>query len=491
MIIVKYRWFILSLVAALAFLLATATSCVKEVAYLDDPSARLGFSCDTLSFDTVFATMGTTTRQVLVYNRHDSPMLIERVSLRGGSASRFRMNVDGDTSMVVRNLTIPAHDSIFIFVKANINPNSSTEPFLVEDAIDFDFGHSVQSLVLTAYGRNAVYHMPTMTLSDMNGNLIGYASLIDCANWDHSLPHVIVGYGLVANGDVLSLTAGDEVFMGNESSLLVLDGGSLRVSGTAERPVRFTSVRHDGWYDSLPGQWGYLWLADGSVDNQIDYAVIENGTVGLRVDTVSNANPTLKVTNTIIQNQQLYGILASGCPRIVGDNLLVTSCGSALVALNAGGNFCFSNSTFANFWRYGGRKVPAIAISNYYEYEQNGVTYVYVRDIERAEFHNCIIDGSFSLDGGGEVSLANEPSGQFNVVFGHCLLKSREAMEYSDHSLLCEDPRYVNRNAYDYHLREDSPAVGMGNYNKVSIPHDLDGTPRRVPPTVGAYEINN
>ena len=44
------------------------TSCIKEEQFLTDSSARLSFSEDTVLFDTVFATMATSTRQVRVYN---------------------------------------------------------------------------------------------------------------------------------------------------------------------------------------------------------------------------------------------------------------------------------------------------------------------------------------------------------------------------------------------------------------------------------------
>ena len=109
--------YVFSLCAALLVLMMPA-SCIKDVGYLTDASVRLAFSEDTVAFDTVFATMGTTTRQVKVYNPYGSPVKVDAVALRGGAMSRFRINVDGDTAMVARNVEIGAHDSIFIFVQA-------------------------------------------------------------------------------------------------------------------------------------------------------------------------------------------------------------------------------------------------------------------------------------------------------------------------------------------------------------------------------------
>ena len=77
------------------------TSCSKEERY----GAELGgleLSCDTMAFDTVFTQMGTTTRQFKVYNRGSEIVVLDEVTLEGGRASRFRLNVDG----IIRNSEI-------------------------------------------------------------------------------------------------------------------------------------------------------------------------------------------------------------------------------------------------------------------------------------------------------------------------------------------------------------------------------------------------
>ena len=132
-------------------------ACSKEGEYGSGDLSGISFSCDTLAFDTVFTQMGTTTQQVRVYNRGRTEVCLSEVTLQGGYASRFRLNVDGDTNMVAHNVRIAAGDSIFVFVRANINPNSSLTPFLVEDAIVFaiDGASGADRVVLTAYGHIA------------------------------------------------------------------------------------------------------------------------------------------------------------------------------------------------------------------------------------------------------------------------------------------------------------------------------------------------
>ena len=51
-----------------------------------------------------------------------------------------------------------------------------------------------------------------------------------------------------------------------------------------------------------------IWFTPGSIDNEINYAIIKNGNIGLHADTVYNNNPTLKVNNSIIKNMSGIGI---------------------------------------------------------------------------------------------------------------------------------------------------------------------------------------
>lgn len=475
------------------------TSCVKEGAYLTDSSARLQFSMDTIAFDTVFTTVGTTTQVVMVYNVYDQPMLIESVSLREGYASRFRLNVDGDTSMVVRDKVIAPHDSIFVFVRACINPNSALEPFLVEDAIEFEFNQKVQELPLTAYGRNAIYHNPTDSLYYAYINEMGRPdtmwypySVIDCENWDHTRPHVIFGYGRVPAGKTLHLQPGETLYFGSNAFLWVQ--GSLDARGACGSPVTFTSMRHDGYRDTLPGQWGYVWLATGSVDNVVDWARVENGTVGFLVDTNVNGNPTLTITNSVVECHSTAGIIGQGAV-IEGDNLLVADCGVALMSLQYGGSYRFSNSTFANYWRYDTRKNPSLVLNNHYDYTDGNMTTIYPRDLRRADFRNCIIYGNYNgMDGVGEIDFQAIPQAMFNVSFDHCVLRTGvlDSNDYPDAALIINrDPEFVDVRSREYHLMPASPALGAGKSAFVTRAYDLDGRIRNNPPTIGAYEYRD
>ena len=165
-----------------------------------------------MAFDTVFTTVGTATKRLTVYNRSDDNLLLSSVTLEGGRASRFRLNVDGDTSLTAREVEIEAGDSIFIFIQANINPNDNQQPFLVEDAISFSNG---QRIPLTAWGRNAIYHI---TPKDSVWLRIGNET------WTDNLPHIVIGNILVSEDCMLRLLPGTEVYFG-DNAMLIVDSG--------------------------------------------------------------------------------------------------------------------------------------------------------------------------------------------------------------------------------------------------------------------------
>ena len=427
------------------------TGCTKESLVLSADDVQVSFSTDTLRFDTVFTTLGSTTRQVKVYNTGKKTIRFASAGLRKGYVSRFRTNIDGDTSMVVRGVEIAAGDSIFVFVRVNVNPNQNTEPFLVEDWLDFavecDDGVERRSVPLTAYGRNAVYHNPEPGRS---------YSVIDCSNWDHSRPHVILGQAVIDSSTTLTLTSGDELYFAPDATLWVYNCGTLKVQGTSDRPVLFTSLRQDEWYRNLPGQWNAIWFSAGSRDNEMDWARIENGTIGIIADTNVGYNPTLKVTNTVIMHQATAGIVAQGA-WIDADNLLLADCGTAALVLQYGGRATIRNSTVANYWRYSARKMESVVLNNWYTSAAGSTV---LRTLSPVLFENCIIYGNY-VDG--EVLVDKADGSAFDVSFNTCLVKGLDRLSsVSVVNCMDADPMFENTDEHDYRLKDGSPAMGKG-----------------------------
>lgn len=418
--------YIIGLVCLMGFV-----GCEKESFVGDADGVRLEFSVDTVAFDTVFTTIGTTTRMVTVYNRSGDNLLLSSVTLEKGYASRFRLNVDGDTSMVARNIEIEAGDSIFIFIQANINPNDSSIPILVEDAIHFSNG---QRLPLTAYGRDAIYHVYPLD------SLL----YIGSETWTAGRPHIVLCNLVVRENCTLRLMAGTEVYFGDNAKLIVDSTARLVAQGTEEQPVIFSSLRHDGWYEFLPGQWGLIWFYNYSTGNVIDHAVIENGTDGVRCYPGSQ----LTVTNTVIRNMSDCAIVGQG-GTITGRNLLTYDCYACFTAL-MGGNYEFRRCTFANYWSYSVRKIESIVLSNNMNKVVNNEIVNVGGDLQRADFYDCIVWGTYST---GEVLLSVREDYSMNYRFINSIVRGGDRDE---------DPLFNNPREDDYTLQEGSPAEGIG-----------------------------
>ena len=104
---------------------------------MNSPDAQLMFSADTVMFDTIFTTIGSTTQHFTVHNPYSENILISRIKLAGGDMSNFRLNINGEEVNEQYEVEVPAHDSIYIFVEVTINPLNSNSPLVVEDSIRF------------------------------------------------------------------------------------------------------------------------------------------------------------------------------------------------------------------------------------------------------------------------------------------------------------------------------------------------------------------
>ena len=118
----------------------------------------LSFSTDTLTFDTVFTTLGSTTQYFKVFNHSKQPLTINSIQLQQLQGTQYRMNVDGTPGTSFTNIQIPGRDSIYVFVEVTVNPNSTTTPFVIIDNVDFTVGNKTQTVFLQAFGQNAHFH---------------------------------------------------------------------------------------------------------------------------------------------------------------------------------------------------------------------------------------------------------------------------------------------------------------------------------------------
>lgn len=464
-------------------------SCKKDID-ITAIKANLNFSNDTILFDTVFTTVGSITHTLIVHNDNDFDILTN-IKIGGTDAKYFAMNADGLTGNEINNIPISAHDSIFVFVEARIDPNQQNTPLITDAELTFNTGGKMQKVSLVAYGQDAYFHTANTfgTIIDGQDTMQFWYHALDCnTEWNNDKPHVIYGYVIVDPGCQLIINAGTEVYLHKNSGILVGNpfstnkGGTLKVNGTINNEVVFQGDRLDEWYKDSPGQWDRIWLMPGSSDNEINYAILKEGTIGIHADTVAGPNPTAIIRNTIIENMSAIGILGQGATLEV-ENTVISNCGQYAVVCNIGGDYQFTHCTVANFWDLNGRNTPSLLLNNFYE-DINGITHI--RDLKKADFINCIIDGNLST----EIELQENNGGLFNYSFDHSLVKidpnTNTNTSHFIQIIKNLSPEFENTSKRDFQLKSNSPCIDKGK--NTSIGQDINGNFRNTP-DMGAYEF--
>lgn len=475
------------IIPILMILALAISSCRKDTKIDDDPSLKLDFSTDSIIFDTVFTTVGSITRFVKVYNNHDNAVNISSIRLLGGESSQYRINVDGQPAVQENNVEVAGKDSLFVFVRVTIDPTSGLAPFVVSDEISFITNGNEQKVTLAAWGQDAHYILADKSIGSLKYKIV--AAEDSMVTWPADKPYLVYGYAVVDSTGSLTIEAGAQIHFHNQSGLWVYKGGSLKVYGTQEEPVVFQQDRLEPFFRDLPGQWDRIWLNEGSVNNEINYAVIRNGFIGLQAETLQEPmGNQLTLTNTIIENMSGIGILGRYY-AILGINNVVANCGQLGILLQ-GGSYDFRQCTFGNYFKDGVRQDPNMAITNYY-LDPSEVLYVYNLD---AYFGNSIIYGNREE----EMLLDSDDQGDYSYVFDHCLLKT--TMNISDETIFpgCiknQDPIYVDVDNNNLALDSLSPGIDMGSADVINtsvlpgvIDKDILGISRIASPDMGAYE---
>jgi len=471
-----------SLFLSALFFLVVFSSCKRDDKVDVNPSIKLKFSKDTIIFDTVFATIGSITQQLKVYNPSENKVVISSIKLAGGNDSRYSINVNGQSGMQFKDVELRGKDSLFVFAKVTINPNDQNNPFVVTDSIVFETNGNIQDVDLVAWGQNARYILWDTNRPGLPRYKIVAGVGVD-TTWTNTQPIVVYGYAVVDSTGSLTIQAGTKVHFHNGSGLWVYKGGSLKVLGTREEPVYFQGDRLESFYKDLPGQWDRIWINEGAVDNIIEYAVIRNGFIGLQLETLQEyMGNQLFLKNTIIENMSGAGILTRYY-FVAAQNCVIANCGQYALALTLGGGYDFRHTTIGNYWRYGIRNSESVYLNNYFITQQNQViAYPFF-----ANFANSIIYGNQRNELAIEDSVA-----QFLYTFDHCLIKTELniAQDTNFKSVIVnQDPKFID--FFTHKLQPDSlsPAIGAGSFEIANtVPLDINGNPRIIRPDIGAYQ---
>lgn len=445
-------------------------SCKKEP-YITSPDANISISADTLSFDTVFTTSGSIIQSFKIFNNNDQKLRLSQIKLAGGSASAFKINVNGASSPEVNDIDINANDSIYVFVQVNASPSGTTGPFILRDSILIDYNGIKRWMQLQAYGQNAIF----LKKIKITGNV----------TWNQMLPYVIIGGIEIDTTATLTIAEGTKIFLHADAPFLV--DGTLKINGTKDQPVIFSGDRLDKDYKDLPGSWPGIYFRGTSKNNSLKHTIIKNANNGVVAQGLSlTADPKVNLSQCIIDNIYETGILGINT-SIYADNCLISNCRSNIQA-ELGGDYRFINCTIASYGNtYIAHKNPVLQLSNSFtEGNINSTASL------NAFFQNCIFWGDGGIDD--EISVDKQGADAFTVSFDHVLYKAKSDVANATFisSIKNEDPMFdsinVSKNIYDFHFNNNpsSPAVNAG----VITPffYDLDDKSRGSSPDIGCYQ---
>lgn len=466
----------------------------------------LAFSNDTVYLDTVFTNLSSSTYALKVYNHSKNDINIPIIKFGKGLNSKYRMSVDGsqgNQGKIFENVTLLAKDSLYIFIETTVKSEASTPTeFLYTDQIEFDSGANLQKVELVTLVQDAILLYPkrnadgtTETLPIDSKQVSGFYLDKDDPihgnelHFTNKKAYVIYGYAAVPEGETAIFAPGARVYFHADSGLIVSKNASMQINGTKstteklENEVIFSGDRQQPDFNFVPGQWGTVWLQNGSTNNSIQNLTLKNATVGLLIE--GNNSTKLSIKNTQIYNCTHYGIQAKNA-FIEGENIVINYTGQSSLACTYGGNYKFTHCTFNNDWS--SPEQTAVYISNY---DDSAIPKT--KDLTGAAFNNCIIYGSYS----NEMLLDKKTGASFIYQFNNCLIKSNKngSADYNFDNdpvhyktiILNKDPKFYNSNINNFNIDDTSAAFAKGN-SAYLIPQDILGITRTLPPDLGAYQ---
>lgn len=455
-----------------------STSC-KDESYSTNPSHRLSFSADTVYFDTIFSTVGSSTRLVKVYNRNSEPLMFS-VKLADKANSGYRINVDGQTDVGIEEfsgISIKENDSLYIWVELTTKKLDSGAIGYVKDSLVFTTNGVKQDVKLLAFTRDAVMLRSPIITKD--------------TTFTDYRPIIVYDSLVVAPGATLTCEPGTSLYFHGQSNCVVR--GKLIARGEKGKEVVFRGDRTDRLfpylpYDRVPGQWGGVRLCAESYDNLLDYVDIHGSVYGLKCDSADVTRQKMTVTNSKISNTTSNNVEMTNCKADFSNTELSNAGGSCIDM--TGGDARFTHCTVANYYSYGVKRGVALSIRN----EKNEITY----PVHEAAFYNCVIAGSSRDEISGGVS--KDESIPYNYRFHYSLINSVKPengdiaeciWEKDDNFLKIDKDNFI----YDFRLDSLSKAKNIGalQYSN-KCPLDRNGIPRTVEaggdgmPDAGCYE---
>ena len=472
----------------LSILIAIMLLSCKDDMYSTNSKDILSFSADTVSFDTVFTSLGSTTSRIMIYNRNNTALKISHIEVAGGKNSAFRINVDGalNANNHFEDIEIRAKDSMYVFVAVTVNPTDSNSPVFIHDSLIFQTNGVTQKVKLQAYGQNI--------------KILRNLHIANDSTLTSEKPFLVYGNLTVDSAKTLTLNSGCKIYFHNNANMKIY--GNLIAQGTAEQPIALRGDRLDNInfnvpvpYNNVAGQWGGIYLLGGG-KYVLNYVNMNSGYVGIHFLNKYLSNlPSLEIHNCKIQNFLADGLFVQNGDVTV-TNTEISNAGSHAVYLN-GGKHTFIHCTIANYFNSSSvqpvsrDKNPAVLISG-------------INDMAPMQsfFQNCIISG----DADNEFTLAVPSVSDYTGLFAGCYIQAKDSLSSKQVShirwskkddVIFKSTRYNYIKNTNFDFRPDSISVARKIGTSIDpeivatyrLDIDLNGNIRPAQtPDAGAYQ---
>lgn len=455
------------------FLTSVLASCLDDESFTKDANAKLSFSSDTLSFDTLFSEVPSATKRFLVYNNNGNGIRISNAKLESSGNSGFRMNVNGVSGVSINDIEILGKDSIFIFVEVTTPKQKEDTPTLVSDAIVFTLENgNQQKVILEAYGQNI--------------QVINSLTINNDTTISSTIPCVVYNSLVVGKDATLTIAAGTTLCFHKDTGIDVY--GALNIEGTLDKPVTLRGDRTDKmfWYlpyDRLNSQWKGIDLQPSCKGCNINYADIHSGVVGISCDSIKGE---LNITNSIIHNFNKDCLFIKESDALVA-NTQITNSGRNCVSVY-GGATNFYHCTIAQFDSYSSERGHAVLVSN--SFDDNPTI------VQSSYFYNCFITGYasdeiYGIPGDEELNLKFYSCALLTDIsdekyFFDCTEDKKDNERFKETNFKIVNNKHYN---YDFHLDSLSVAISKASSSySIKYPLDRDGIERGANPDAGCYQ---
>lgn len=461
-------------------------SCDDNDTFTSNPWNVLTFSTDTLSLDTVFSTVPSSTRTFWVYNNSGDGLRLRQVRLQRGNQSGFRVNVDGvylenNKGSQASDFEVRQGDSIRVFVELTSAMTGNPEPQLLEDNLIFLQESGVeQKINLRAWSWDALL-CDSIVIS------------ADSTIAEHK--PIVVRLGLkVDSGATLTITAPTKMYFRSKAGIDVL--GSIVVKGLPDENVVLRGDRIDNMFDYLPydrvsGQWRGIHVFPSSFENVMSYVDLHSAEDGIICDSVEYDENKLRLSldHVTIHNCKGYGMQIFNSNVVVSNSQITNTLGDCMAIY--GGRAQIVYCTIAQFYPFDARRGAALRFANFHG-KGNYPLY-------SLECYNSLVTGYADDVVMGE---SNDTTVTFNYHFENCILRtpqpdSTTVEVFPFVNTVFEEPEnegeehFVNIDIdmqyYDFHLDSLSTArrkaVSLLYYND-----DRDGKMRPDSADIGCYQ---